>query len=159
MLGAALSLCVVAAASLQADGSQAKVEAPTLTVQASGLTRGPYGERWEFNIAADGAVDLKVGYMLSGAGSLQGQFGPAKHRVEAVRAAVLKERFMDLPSDLSPEMVALHMPDLRLSISFGEQTHKVRIYSPDQMGKDPRARRFLAVWRAVFQHVPIRPSW
>ncbi len=142
-----------------ANSSTPLAEVPKLSVEAIAITAGPYGQVWEFQLLPDGSVDLRVGYILGTPGKLQGQFGPSKDRVDALRAAIQKQRFMDLPAEISPGMVMAHKPDLRLTITLGDRSHKVRIYSPDQMAKDQEVQRFLMVWKAVFGNVPIRPSW
>jgi hypothetical protein len=121
-------------------------------------TAGPYGEMWELNLKADGKVSLRIQYMLNPMGEMSGEFLVAPEEVEGLRQTIETEKFTELPSSIWPATAPVHAPDLRLSITLGDETHEVRVYDPDQFKDDQRVRRFLSVWRRAFAMVPLRPE-
>jgi hypothetical protein len=122
-------------------------------------TAGPYGESWDLKIAPSGTASLEIGYMLNPLGKMSGEFHLGPDALDPIRTVVARERFMDLPPSITQEAVPLHAPDLRLTITLGEQTHEVRVYDPDELQADPRVKRFLAVWNQAFAAVPLKPTW
>jgi hypothetical protein len=76
-----------------------------------------------------------------------------------VRAALDEQQFFGLPAEIVPKSAVLHMPDFSLNVGRDGRRHKVRLYDPEQMKSDPRAKRFLVVWDALFDGLPVKPSW
>jgi hypothetical protein len=132
---------------------------PPLLVRAHVSTAGPYGEMWELNLKTDGKVSLKIQYMLKPAGEMSGEFIVFPEEVDGFRRTIETEKFMELPTSIWPATAPVHAPDLRLSMTLGDETHAVRVYDPDQFKDDERVRRFLTVWRRAFAMVPLQPKW
>jgi hypothetical protein len=135
-------------------------EAPAaVSVQAWISTAGPYGEWWDLKIGPDGTAALGIGYMFNPLGKMSGEFHLTPSTLDPIRRVAVHERFMDLPPNISQDIVPLHAPDLRLTITIGEEAREVRVYDPDALQADPRVKRFLAVWNQVFAVVPLKPRW
>lgn len=132
--------------------------APDLLVEAWLSTAGPYGESWSYTLTPSGAVTLQVYYLLNPSGSVTGNFHVSEEHVARVRRAVATEGFFELPETLSAEMVALHRPDYRLTITLGGRKAKVSLYDPEQIKGDPRVARFLKVWREMYEGLPLKPA-
>jgi hypothetical protein len=137
----------------------AQTREDALRIEASASTAGPYGELWQLKLAPDGSAEVEIGYMLNPMGAMKGHFTASKERVAAVRASVSEARFFALPKSISPKIVGMHRPDLRLQVTLGDRQHTVNLYDPDELKGDERARRFLIAWKAAFAHVPLRPAW
>jgi hypothetical protein len=152
------SAAALSAALLTAAVSSAEPTA-SLLVQAYVSTAGPYGEGWKLNLKPDGKVSLEIWYMLNPMGKMSGEFLVSSEDVQDLRNTIETERFLELPSSISPATAPLHAPDLRLSITLEDKVHEVRVYDPDQFKEDERVRRFLSVWRRAFAMVPLRPGW
>jgi hypothetical protein len=132
---------------------------PDLWAEAWLSTAGPYGQGWSLRLAPSGNVSLRVFYMGTPAGSLLADFDPGDGYEARVRAVLNDQQFFVLPAEITPKAAMLHMPDFSLNIGLGSRRHKVRLYDPEQMKSDPRAKRFLAVWTALFDGLPVKPSW
>jgi hypothetical protein len=132
---------------------------PPVSVRAWVATGGPDGEMWELRINPNGNTSLQISYMLNPLGKMSGEFYATPQVVETIRAAVSSQKFMELPADIALQTQSVHAPDLRLTITVGDHTHEVRLYDPEDLGRDPRALRFLAVWNQVYVWVPLRPKW
>lgn len=79
--------------------------------------------------------------------------------MNALREAIVSERFFDLPKEISPESRSFHQPDLRLEVTLGGRKQKVLLYDPNELKDDPNAQRFLKVWTRLFEGLPLKPSW
>ena len=130
-----------------------------LVVEAWVSTAGPYGESWDLKLSPSGEVALQVFYSANPSGSLMARFGLSDESVAAVRKVIKSERYFELPPKISPPTAPLHQPDLRLSVWLGGKRHKVQLYDPDQLKGDANAGRFLAIWRRLYEALPLRPSW
>jgi hypothetical protein len=131
-----------------------------LAVQASIATAGPYGEFWTLSLAPDGTAFLHVSYSLDPAVTLLANFALTPPQLESIQAQVELQDFFHLPTELSDPEVALHQPDLRLTVSLGGQSHRVTLYDPEDLGAGNRqVQRFLAVWRVLFEALPLAPEW
>jgi hypothetical protein len=78
--------------------------------------------------------------------------------MQSIREAVVRADFFSLPTELSPEKVFLHMPDLRVEVELASRTQKVSLYSPDELEGDDK-QRFMDVWNALLEPLPFKPSW
>lgn len=140
-------------------GIAAEPQQEQMSIEASMSTTGPQGQSWQLKLLSDGAAELEIRYLKNPLGSLKGRFKAAKERIEAVRAIIAQERFYDLPANISPQPVALHQPDLKLKVTVGEKAYNTRLYAPNDLKSDDRARRFLAIWNTAFAQIPLQPSW
>ena len=160
----ALAACVAAVATLAAisAASARQGEEPAsslLLVKASISTAGQYGESWYLTHAPDGEVNLQVFYSTSPSGSLLARFRLSDEHVLAVRETVASEEFFALPPELAPSQTLFHQPRLVLDVYLGGAHHTVSLYDPEALENQPNSNRFLAVWRRVFEALPLRPSW
>jgi len=130
-----------------------------ISARAKALTAGPYGESWTLSVPVEGDATLEVNFMLDRMGRAFGEFLVSEERRKALLQAVHDERFMELPTDVSPQYATVHAPDLRLKITLAGTSHEVKLYDPDKLRDDERALRFLAVWKAAFDIVPWEPEW
>jgi hypothetical protein len=133
--------------------------APDLLAEAWLSTAGPYGEGWELRLMPHGDVSLRVFYSLRPSGSLMADFDIDEDHMARIRAAIDAQAFFDLPAEISPKLSALHMPDFRLEITLGNRKSKVQLYDPADLKDDSRAKRFLAVWAAIYDGLPLKPKW
>jgi hypothetical protein len=134
-------------------------KAPSLLVQASLSTAGPYGENWYLTLTPDGGISLQVFYSTNPSGNLMARFTGAGENLETLRKAIEAARFFDLPAEISPKSAPLHRPHFRLDITLSGRQHQVSLYDPGQLQNDDRARRFLVVWNRLFESLPLKPSW
>jgi hypothetical protein len=126
-----------------------------LVVEAWISTAGPYGESWDLKLTPGGEVALQVYYP---SGSLLAQFRLSDAQVADLRKALESQRFFELPAEIAPKTSLLHQPDLRIAVWLGGKRHKVALYDPGQLEADANARRFLVLWRRLFDGLPIKPS-
>ena len=132
--------------------------APDLLIEGWLSTAGPYGESWWYTLTPGGSVSLHVDYILNPSGSLMAEFHVSDEDVARVRKAIETERFLELPEKISAEMVELHRPDYRLTITLGGRRAQVSLYDPAQIKSDPRTARFLKVWNEMYRCLPVKPS-
>ncbi len=158
-LGTCITIALVTFVLMPKAGSAAEPQQEQMSIEASMSTTGPQGQSWQLKLSPDGAADLEIRYLKNPLGSMKGRFKAAKERMEAVRAIIAQERFYDLPANISPTSVALHQPDLKLKVTIGEKAYNARLYAPNDLKGDDRARRFLAIWNTAFAQVPLQPSW
>jgi hypothetical protein len=130
-----------------------------LVVEAWISTAGPYGESWDLRLTPSGEMSLRVNYMITPSGTLMARFSLSADQVAGIRKMIESERFFDMPAKVFPATLPLHRPALRLDVWLHEKHHSVQLYDPDQLKADPNLRRFLAVWRRLFEPLPIRPAW
>ena len=147
------------AMSLAGGGLKAEDKPVALVVEAWISTAGPYGESWDLRLTPSGEISLRVNYMITPSGNLMARFTLSAEQIAGIRKAIESERFFELPAKVFPATVPLHRPALRLDVWLGDRRHSVQLYDPDQQKADPNVRRFLAVWRGLFELLPIRPSW
>ena len=157
--GSFIGIVLVASVLIPQVGISAQPQDERLSVEASVSTAGPHGQSWQLKLSPDGAAELEIRYMQNPLGSLKGKFKASRERIAAVRAILAQERFYDLPATISPKAVALHQPDLKLKVTIGEKAYNARLYAPNDLTSDDRARRFLAIWNTAFAQVPLQPSW
>jgi hypothetical protein len=138
--------------------SQATVTASDLVIQASLSTAGPYGDDWQLTLAPDRTVFVEVYYGGAASGSVTGSFFLSAEAVSEIANAVETQDFFNLPDEISRQWVVLHNPDFFISVSKGGRSHKVNLYNPEELGPMPEVQRFLAVWDALFRHLPLRPA-
>ncbi len=141
------------------EGPAIPEEKPPLLVTASVSTAGPYGELWELTVTPEGNASLRVHYMLKPFGTMLAQFTLPDEVMDGIRRAVNEQHFLDLPAELAPQVSPLHMPHLQVSVSIGSKQHKVSLYHPAPIEEQATVQRFLAVWRAAFAGLPVKPSW
>ena len=148
-------------AAILAAGPQVSTtgKTPDLWVEAWLSTAGPYGEGWTLRLAPNGNVFLRVLYMGNPSGNLLADLDVGDEYERHLRAAIETHRFFDLPTDISPKSAVLHLPDFTMDVALGGKRHKVRLYDPKQLEADSRTKRFLAVWEALFEGLPMKPSW
>jgi hypothetical protein len=155
-----LTSCLLAVATYaNQDAGGATEHQRSLLLEAYVSTAGPYGQLWTLKLTPAGEAELHVLYAFNPSGSLTGTFSLSEERVSAIRRALEKYDFMLLPERMSPALIAFHMPDLRLAVWNSDKHREVRLYDPKQMAGDPQAKRFLAVWTAVFDGLPVKPTW
>jgi hypothetical protein len=155
-LGVAISLVIFVTL---ITGRAIAAESVPILVSASVSTAGPYGELWEVSITPEGSASLRVHYMGNPFGTLLAQFTLPPDAMDRIRTAIEADRFFDLPAEIAPKASPLHMPNLHLGLSVGAKHHKVRLYDPASIEKDPSAQRFLKVWKTVFAGLPLKPAW
>ncbi len=130
-----------------------------LVVEAWISTAGPYGESWDLRLTPSGEISLRVNYMITPSGNLMARFSLSADQVAGIRKVIESERFFDMPAKIFPATLPLHRPALRLDVWLDGKHHRVALYDPDQLKADPNVRRFLTVWKRLFESLPIRPSW
>jgi len=133
--------------------------APPLFVRASVSTAGAYGQNWHLTLSPNREVFLQVFYGSNPSGNLMAHFTLSERQVGAIRKACEAQRFFELPADLAPQRIPLHRPHLQIEIHLGVRHHKVSLSDPSALRAHSAADRFLAVWKAVFETLPLRPSW
>ena len=144
-----------------ADASPGKEApgAPALFVQAFISTAGAYGETWQLTLAPNGDVFLQVFYGASPSGDVMAHFTLSERGIGAIREACETQQFFDLPTDLAPLERLGHKPSLQIEIHLAGRHHKASLYDPAALRTHAAANRFLALWNAVFETLPLRPSW
>jgi hypothetical protein len=147
------------AVSLVGGGLKAEDRPVALVVEAWISTAGPYGESWDLRLTPSGEISLRVNYMTTPSGNLMARFTLSPEQIASIRQAIESERFFEMPPKVFPATVPLHRPALRLDVWLGDRHHSVQLYDPDQQKTHPNVRRFLAVWRRLFELLPMRPSW
>jgi len=130
-----------------------------LLVKAFVTTAGPYGQLWEVELRPGNEMYVSISYLLNPMGNLKGTFVVDPSQVDTLVKVVESQKFFALPNEISPKDVAIHAPDLRLTITRGDTVREVRLYDPAAISQRSETKRFLAVWTAVFAPLPIRPSW
>lgn len=129
--------------------------APSLRVRA---VAGIGEELWVVEMAADGSVDLELTHLYKRDKDLKRSFGPSDARIGAVRRALESAEFLKLPANIIRKLVTVDATGLRLAVTAGKSSHEVYLYEPEELVRDKRAKRFLSVWNALFDSLPIRPS-
>jgi len=151
--------CFLTTGVAHANPAEEALGAPVLFVRAFASTGGAYGENWDLTLAPDGAVFLQVSYGTSPSGEVMAHFTFSEWRTRAIREVCETQRFFDLPTDLAPLERLGHKPSLQIEIHLAGRRHKVSLYDPSALRTHAAANRFLAVWNAVFETLPLRPSW
>lgn len=128
-------------------------------LQATVSTAGPYGESWYLTIAPDRTAFLKVYYSTGLSGEMVGDFILGAPALAEIQGVIEEQRFFDLPSEISAKSIVLHKPDLQIAVTMYGRTATVQLYDPEQLGRTPEVKRFLAVLDSVFRHFPVKPSW
>ena len=131
----------------------------SVSFKAVAITAGPYGELWEVKYDGGHNIEVNVSYMISPQGKLSGTFVVSPENLEKIKRIALEKRFFALPKEISPQLVPMHDPDLRLTLSIEGKAHKVELYSPGGLQSSSDAARFFAVWNEVFSLLPVRPNW
>ena len=150
-----LASLFLAALSVLADPSRADVPASGIRLAATVVIAGPYGEMWQLTVSESGAGTLKI----SSAGSRQAKpFRVSNSSLSALRAIIREVKFGELPDQIAPRVLELHRPDLRLGVRLDGRSHSVALYDPGSVNTEA-ARRFMRVWKAVFQLAPKQPKW
>jgi hypothetical protein len=98
-------------------------------------------------------------YTSFGSGSAMGQFRVSAERDKAIREAMEESNFFNLPEDIGPEPRVLHASMAIVEVRSGQNKCRVALYDPDEMRGDARAARFRAVWKEIWEAVPVRPAW
>jgi hypothetical protein len=145
-----------------ADGAKAAEEKKKplgLVVESWVSTAGPYGQSWTLRIAPSGEASLHVLYMASPTGTLLATFSLSAEHLADIRKAVETERFFELPANIAPKSLPMHRPALRLDIWLEGKQHTVEVYDPAQFDGDVNASHFFAVWKKLYENLPIKPSW
>jgi len=178
--GLALMIAALALASCVSAGPRIAAQAlssvtPTLHVHAS-LMSGSGLNDWDLTLTAASAVHageeaadrlnppfsvfLRASIGVPEiSGTVMGEFSMQADYVDRVHKAIETERFFDLPASLDSGSGYFHQPDLFLRIDRGGRTHTVRVHDPARLKNDARAQRFLRVWAALYERLPMRPSW
>jgi hypothetical protein len=153
--------CVIASAETRdvACPSASCARGKDLLVKAFVTTAGPYGELWEVELRPGNEMHVSISYLLKPMGDLKGTFLIDPSLVDTMVKVVETQQFFALPNEISANDVAIHAPDLRLTITRGDTVREVRLYDPAAISQRSETKRFLAVWTAVFAPLPIRPSW
>lgn len=144
--------CEVAAAQ-RADNNAAPVP---ISVSASVLSA--HGPSWGANMIPSGTVHARAHYSTP-AGSAFGTFFGGEETVKVVRRALEESAFFTLPSDIRPGNAQYDRLDFILEVTVGDKAHRVRLYAPAPLPKqNEQVSRFLKVWNAVFDKIPLRPD-
>jgi hypothetical protein len=171
----ALASCVSAAGPRIATQTLSSA-APTLFVHASLFTGTGAGGSWDLTLTAasaahageDTAPRLNPAFSVflratigdrGMRGTVIGEFSMQADYVARVHRAIETEQFFELPAYMDSGSGYLHQPHLTLKIDRGTRTHTVRVHDPARLKNDARARRFLRVWAALYERLPMRPSW
>lgn len=121
------------------------------------------GEFWKVRIAefrdGSGAEVQYESFLGFGRGELSGSLAIHQERVSAIKALLASEEFFDLPLSISKPASGFHRPDFFLNACLGKQCRKVNLYDPSAMGNAPEAQRFLSLWDAVVEPLPLKPAW
>jgi hypothetical protein len=145
---------------LTADLTKAGEGKPVgLVVEAWVSTAGPYGQSWNLKIVPSGEAALQVFYMSAPSGTLMARFSLSAQQLAGIRSVVETERFFELPAKISPTATPMHRPAFRLDVWLEGRHHTVALYDPGQLEADAKASRFFAVWKQLYQDLPIKPSW
>jgi len=132
-------------------------------VEAVVSTAGPYGQFWQINLDEyrDGSgAELRFESSLGmGRGEVHGHVLLNKKQVSAVKDLLVNTNFNHLPSSITEEMVQFHRPDFRISACSGSSCHTVNLYDPAAVGNSADGRRFLSVWTALVEPLPLKPTW
>jgi hypothetical protein len=158
---ALFGLCNVALAEpcLGKQIERCPTQVSSISFEAVAITAGPYGELWDVKYDGVNRIEVKISYMLSPQGNLSGTFLVSREQMEKVKRTALEKQFFALPTEITPQNIPMHDPDLRLTVTIDGKKHKVKLYSPGGLGSRPDAARFFAVWTEVFALLPLRPSW
>ncbi len=145
--------------SLLSGAGQTDAPPPAFFVKASITTAGPYGESWYLTLSPDGEASLQVFYSTSPSGTLLARFSLSRERVNAALDVVKSEEFFALPEEIQPSEIQMHRPRLVVEAYDGDRHHRVSLYDPDQLMDRAETKRFLAVWRSIFESLPLKPAW
>ena len=148
-----MALLLAAVASSAFGGQPA---APALRVLAAG---GVGGRNWYAEMASDGSISLEHTDLFHRDNDFKRTFEASDRRMSAVRMAIARAKFLQLPADITRKMVTIDASGLRLTVTLGSKSHSVFLYEPEELVRDKRAKRFLAVWNAMFDGLPERPPW
>ena len=145
---------LLAAVASSAFGGQPT--APALRVLAAG---GVGGRNWYAEMASDGSIGLEYSDLYHHDNDFKRTLEASDRRLSTVRIAVANAEFLQLPANITRKMVTIDASALRLTVTLGNKSHSVFLYEPEELARDKRAKRFLAVWNALFEGVPDRPPW
>jgi hypothetical protein len=158
-VAAASFACVLTAGIAHASPGEEALGARALFVEAFASTGGAYGENWHLTLAPNGEVFLQVSYATSPSGEVMAHFTFSERSIGAIREVCKTQQFFDLPTDIAPLERMGHKPSLQIEIHLAGRHHKASLYDPSALRTHAAANRFLAVWNAVFETLPLRPSW
>lgn len=131
----------------------------SIAFEAVAITAGPYGELWQVKYAGGNSIDVAINYMVAQQGKLAGTFLVSPEGLKKLKRIVKENRFFALPKEITPKLIPMRDPDLRLTLSIEGEQHKVSLYSPGGLTSRSDAARFFAVWNEVFSLLPVHPSW
>lgn len=155
-----LLMCFVASA-CATGASQRGVQ--THRIEAAVSTAGPYGQFWQIDLSEyrDGSgAELRFESSLGmGGGEIQGRVLLSRERLAAIKDLLASTSFSQLPSSITAEAVPFHRPDFRITSCSGSNCHTVNLYDPATVGESTEGRRFLSVWAAIVEPLPLKPAW
>ena len=98
-------------------------------------------------------------YSTSPSGTLLARFSLSPEQAGAATEVVESEEFFALPEEIQPSEVQMHRPRLVVEIYDGDRHHRVALYDPEKLMDRAETKRFLAVWRSIFEPLPLKPGW
>jgi hypothetical protein len=132
----------------------AKSRVPDVAFEAVVST---FGERWIVTADLLSEASVEINWALQHSGHLKGTFLIDDQQVATAAAAA---QFASLPESIYPERgVTLDSPHLRISLSVNCARHTVQIDDPSGVEDRKKVERFMAVWNAIFQQLPVHPTW
>lgn len=134
-----------------------------LRVEAFVSTAGPYGHSWRIDIKeySDGSgAELRFEASLDmGRSEIQGQVLLNRELLSAFKDLLANANFNQLPDSISDKIVPFHRPDFRITACSGSICHTVKLYDPSVVGSSADGQRFLSVWAAIVEPLPLKPTW
>jgi hypothetical protein len=150
---AAFAQCINAT---DAKRDQTRVSQSTMRIEAAFYTNGTYGDLYKLMLPGGDGVELEVVSFLSPMGKVSGSYFADSVKVRALAEAIVIHQFSALPSRISTKNpVPFHAPEYRLSVTLDGKTHRVLLVAPQFKSQTEEAKRFVAVWNAVFELVPV----
>lgn len=98
-------------------------------------------------------------HLAMGRGEIGGHVVLNRERLSVVRDVLARTDFDQLPRSISDEIVPFHRPDLRITACSGAICHTVNLYDPSALGGSAEGQRFLSVWAAIVEPLPLKPTW
>jgi hypothetical protein len=134
-----------------------------LRIEAYLAAAGTYVQIWKISLKeyddGSGATIRFKASLGMGKGRIQGDDLIHRARLSVIKDLLTKTNFNQLPPTISAEMVALHRPDYRITACAGTRCHTVNLYDPSDVGSSPEGQRFLEVWNAIVEPLPLKPEW
>ena len=128
--------------------------------EARAITAGPYGEMWTVKLDHHSSMTVEANWMLNPMGSLKGSFLLDPSDIAKINVAADAAKFFSLPKKISPSNgIPIHAPDLQIRFTSKGKTHLVNLYAPAEVADQAKVARFMSVWSAIHDKLPVRPSW